>query len=88
MTQYDAAATPMFASFSATADLGAYAHRNETVDLAALNPHKNAGAKASAELDLSDLDRADPDKMNVILWDWYKPGTPNPAPVRSLILVQ
>jgi YVTN family beta-propeller protein len=88
MTQYDAAATPMFASFSSTADLHPYTPEKETTDLTALNPRKNAGAKASAELDLTDLDRADPDKMNVILWDWYKPGTSMPAPVRSLIFVR
>jgi hypothetical protein len=88
MSQYDAAATPMFASFSAEPDLRPYTQEKAEIDLTAVNPRKNAGAKASAALDLSDLDKADPDKLNQILWDWFKPGTEMPAPVRSLIFVQ
>jgi hypothetical protein len=88
MTQYDAAATPMFASFSTTADLHPYAQLKEQVDLMAVNPKKGRGAQASAALDLTDLDRADPDKLNAILWDWFKPDTQMPAPVRSMIFVR
>jgi hypothetical protein len=87
MTQYDAAATPMFASFMSTPDLRPYTLEKQRVDLAARNLPKNPGAKASAMLDLSDLDRADPDKLNQILWDYFKPGTPMPAPVRSMVFV-
>jgi YVTN family beta-propeller protein len=88
MTQYDAAATPMFGSFSSIADLRPYTVLKQQVDLNAMNLLGNKGAKASAELDLSDLDRADPDKLNEILWDYFKPGVPMPAPVRSMIFVQ
>jgi len=87
MTQYDAAATPMFASFMNTADLRPYTLEKQRIDLAAKNLPKNPGAKASAMLDLSGLDRADPDKLNQILWDYFKPGTPMPAPVRSMVFV-
>jgi YVTN family beta-propeller protein len=88
MSQYDAAATPMFASFTSKPDLRPYTQFKEQVNLAAVNPKKNAGADASAALDLTDLDRADPDAFNAILWDWFKPGTPMPAPVRSMIFVE
>jgi YVTN family beta-propeller protein len=88
MSQYDAAATPMFASFTTTADLRPYELKKQQIDLAAKNPPRNAGAKASAMLDWSDLDRADPDKLNQILWEYFKPGTPMPAPVRSMVFVQ
>jgi YVTN family beta-propeller protein len=87
MTQYDAAATPMFASFMTTPDLRPYTVEKQRIDLAAKNLPKNPGAKASAMLDLSDLDKADPDKLNQILWDYFKPGTPMPAPVRSMVFV-
>jgi hypothetical protein len=87
MTQYDAAATPMFASFMTTPDLRPYTVEKQRIDLAAKNLQKNPGAKASAMLDWSDLDRADPDKLNQILWDYFKPGTPMPAPVRSMVFV-
>jgi hypothetical protein len=87
MTQYDAAATPMFASFMSNPDLRPYTLQKQQIDLAAKNLPKNPGAKASAMLDWSDLDRADPDKLNQILWDYFKPGTPMPAPVRSMVFV-
>jgi YVTN family beta-propeller protein len=88
MTQYDASATPMFNSFMPTADLRPYDCLKQQIDLAAKNPPKNAGAAASAALDWSDLDRADPDKLNQILWDNFKPGTPMPAPVRGMVRVE
>ncbi|MGN6627185.1 MAG: bifunctional YncE family protein/alkaline phosphatase family protein, partial [Tepidisphaeraceae bacterium] len=88
MTQYDAAATPMFASFMLTPDTRPYRALPPQIDLNATNPKKNPGAQASAELDWSDLDRADPDKLNAILWQWFKPSLPMPAPVRSMVLVQ
>ena len=52
-------------------------------DLEARNPVKGGGAVASAKLDLSEPDRADPDKLNAILWNALRPGRPMPAPVRS-----
>ncbi len=88
MSQYDAAATPMFGSFMPTPDLRPYTVQKQQIDLAARNAPRNPGAKPSAMLDWSDLDRADPDKLNQILWEYYKPGTPMPAPVRSLVLVK
>ncbi|MGN6505916.1 MAG: bifunctional YncE family protein/alkaline phosphatase family protein [Tepidisphaeraceae bacterium] len=88
MTQYDAAATPMFASFMLTPDTHPYTALPAQIDLNATNPKKNPGAQASAALDWSDLDRADPDKLNAILWQWFKPNLPVPAPVRSMVLVQ
>jgi YVTN family beta-propeller protein len=88
MTQYDAAATPMFASFTSAADLRPYSALKQQIDLAARNAPKNAQADASDKLDLTDLDRADPDQLNQILWAYFKPGTPMPAPVRSMIFVR
>ena len=83
MTQYDRNATPMLNAFTATPDLTAWANIGPRVDLEAKNPAKGAGATASAKLDLSGPDRADPDALNAILWHALKPGVPVPAPVRS-----
>ncbi len=83
MTQYDRAATPMLSCFTATPDLTAWANIGPRVDLEARNPAKGAGAVASARLDFSAPDRADPDALNAILWHALKPGVPVPAPVRS-----
>src|SRR5438552_4559333 len=50
MTQYDAAATPMYNCFSAEANLAPYDSMPVTIDLAAKNPLFGKGAQASAEL--------------------------------------
>jgi hypothetical protein len=88
MTQFDAAATAMFNSFTPHADLKPYDSVPVTVDLAAVNPHKGPGAKESAALDFSDIDLADADEFNKILWNHYKPDEPMPAPVHGLVFVR
>jgi YVTN family beta-propeller protein len=88
MTQFDAAATPMFNSFMPTPDLRPYDCLKQQIDLMARNEPGNPGAKPSASLDWSDVDRADPDVLNHILWDYFKPGTPMPAPVHGMVRVE
>ncbi|HWD98713.1 MAG TPA: bifunctional YncE family protein/alkaline phosphatase family protein [Bryobacteraceae bacterium] len=83
MTQFDAAATPMYYSFTADPALEPIPAIGPQVDLMTRNPAEGAGARASLDLDFSDYDRADPDKLNAILWAALKPGEPMPAPVRS-----
>ena len=88
MTQFDKNATPMLNSFTPTPDMTAYANLAPLVDLDAKNPTHGAGETASAKLDFSGPDRADPDALNAILWHALKPGVPQPAPVRSARLVR
>ena len=88
MTQYDKNATPMFGSFTSSPDLTAYADIKPKVDLEAKNPERGAGETASAKLDFSGPDRADPDALNAILWQALRPGVPQPAPVRSARLAR
>ncbi len=88
MTQYDQHATPMLPCFTAAADLTAYADIKPQVDLEAKNPFKGPGETASAKLDFSGPDRADPDALNTILWNALKPGITQPAPVRSVRLMR
>ncbi len=83
MTQFDAAAQPLFASFASRPDLTPFTLRPPQTDLDARNPSAGPGAAASAKLDFSAPDRADPDALNGILWRALKPGVPVPAPVRS-----
>ena len=83
MTQYDRAATPMYRSFQSQANLWAFQARAPQTDLQARNPATGPGAEASAKLDFSDVDRADPDALNKILWEALRPGEPMPAPVHS-----
>ncbi len=88
MTQYDKNATPMLNCFTPAADMTAYANIGPKVDLEAKNPSKGPGAVASAKLDLSAPDRADPDALNRVLWHALKPGVKMPAPVRSARLTR
>jgi len=84
MTQFDTAATPMFASFTDSPAFDTYDALKPQVDLMARNPATGEGARASLKLDFSDYDRADPDELNRILWAALKPGQAMPAPVRSV----
>ena len=84
MTQYDRGATPMYNSFTVDPAMEAYATIPAKVDLEARNAKDGPLAKASARLDFSDYDRADPDELNRILWQAIKGTEPMPAPVHSL----
>jgi hypothetical protein len=87
MTQYDRAATPMYRSFQDQPNLWAFQVLTPQTDLEAKNPETGPGAVASAKLDFSDWDRADPDALNKILWEALRPGEPLPAPVHSAALL-
>jgi YVTN family beta-propeller protein len=83
MTQFDAAATAMYYSFTTDPVFDPIPAIDPQVDLMTRNSGEGAGARASLDLDFSDYDRADPDKLNAILWAALKPGEPMPPPVRS-----
>jgi YVTN family beta-propeller protein len=86
MTQFDAVAHPLSASFQPRPNDPArvvYVAMPAQVDLLAKNPVNGPGAQASAKLDFSDDDRCDPQTLNRILWSALHPGQPMPAPVRS-----
>lgn len=88
MTQYDRAATPMYRCFQPHRDLWTYNVRMPQTNLMARNPATGPGAVASAKLDFSDVDRADPDALNRILWNALRPGEPMPAPVHSAVFLE
>jgi hypothetical protein len=84
MTQFDAAALPMYASFRAPADLTPYLRRPAQVDLAEKNALFGWGAEASEKLDFSVADAADDLRLNEIVWKSVRGiESPMPAPVRA-----
>jgi YVTN family beta-propeller protein len=86
LSQYDAAARPMFASFTDKPDLTPYTHEKARIDLAAVNPANAYGARRSSRMDFSDYDRVDDFELNEILWRSIKgPDAPLPPAVRQAI---
>jgi hypothetical protein len=92
MNQMDLFATPMTDCFTATPDFTPYACRQNLVPLDKLNVALEAlsgpardDALASLALDLSDVDRADEDTLNRILWRAMKGfEAPYPAHLTAL----
>jgi hypothetical protein len=84
MTQYDAAATPMWRSFTAKSDLTPFKSVPSNVNLNDVNKADTDVARASAELDFSEVDKIDDNLFNQILWKGIKGTTVQmPAPRRS-----
>jgi phospholipase C len=84
LSQFDAAARPMYASFQAKPDLRPYRCRPATTDLNAKNGATAWGADLSEQLDLSKEDAADDLLFNDIIWRSVRgPDAPMPPPVRA-----
>ncbi|HEY3837172.1 MAG TPA: beta-propeller fold lactonase family protein [Bryobacteraceae bacterium] len=84
MSQFDAAAMPMYASFQATPDLTPYTVRAATTDLEQKNTKTAWGAKASQRMDFTKEDAADDLKLNEIIWKSVRGAdSPMPAPRRA-----
>jgi hypothetical protein len=85
MTQYDAAATPMWRSFTSKPDLTSFNHLPANIDLNEKNQKNTVGtavAKMSEKYDWSKEDKVPDLVMNEILWQGIK-GKPAPSPVRA-----
>jgi DNA-binding beta-propeller fold protein YncE len=88
MSQFDAAARPMFASFQATADLTGYKHVVPDVDLTQKNKEDAWGAKISNTFDFDKEDRVDERQFNEVIWHAVKgPDVPMPAPVHAAFVL-
>lgn len=76
MNQFDASATPMASCFTAAADLSPYTALDNNIPLDQLNPQvaeisdprQRHWAEVSLKLPLDDIDEADEDTLNRILW--------------------
>ncbi len=86
LSQYDAAARPMDACFTARADLRPYEHEAARIDLDAKNDRLSYGADRSSKMDFSEYDLVDDFELNEILWRAVKgPDAPVPPVVRTAI---
>lgn len=84
MSQFDAAAMPMWAAFQDQADLTPYEARSAQVDLNAVNTPLAWGGQESRRMDFSEPDKADDIKLNEIVWRSVRGAdSPMPAPVRA-----
>ncbi|MEO6724996.1 MAG: beta-propeller fold lactonase family protein [Blastocatellia bacterium] len=84
MSQYDAAATPMFNSFTDKANLTPFKHRPARIDLAEKNTARSPNAGRSAQMDFSKEDAAPDIEFNEIIWKAVRGANSQmPAPVRS-----
>ena len=84
MTQFDAAAQPMYGTFQAKADLTPYEHQPSNVDLNAKNTVASWGAAESGKMDLREADAADDQRLNEIIWRSVRGANrPMPPPVHA-----
>ncbi len=87
MTQYDAAATPLFGCFQKQPQVIAYQPQRPKIDLNAVNDMDSYGWETSSKMDFDDYDRADEDQLNRILWHVAKgPERPYPPVVRRVVV--
>ncbi|MGH9719524.1 MAG: alkaline phosphatase family protein [Bryobacteraceae bacterium] len=83
MTQYDAAALPMYASFSTKPDLTPFKHVPPEVDVNAKNTAAAWGAKESLAMDFSEYDRTPEFELNEIVWKSVRGAKSEmPLPIR------
>lgn len=84
LSQFDAAAQPMFACFTKTPDFSPYNHRKATWPLEEKNKKNAYGWRRSEKMDFSKEDAIDDLALNEILWGAIMGHKrPNPAPVRA-----
>ncbi|MGI8581421.1 MAG: alkaline phosphatase family protein, partial [Chitinophagaceae bacterium] len=87
MSQYDAAATPMFKSFTSKPNYTPFKSLPSNIDLNEKNTATNATAKLSDQIDLSKEDRVPDMLFSQIIWKAVKgEHSEMPAPRRSAFL--
>jgi hypothetical protein len=72
MSQYDAAAMPMYASFGVEPDYSTFSVIQPQVDVLTRNTERSYGASLSKAIDFSELDEAPMGVLNEILWKSMK----------------
>ena len=82
MSQYDAAAMPMYASFGTVPQVTQFTAIAPLIDVNARNTKDSYGAAASSRMDFSEVDHAPMHALNEILWKSIKgANSPMPPPV-------
>jgi YVTN family beta-propeller protein len=87
MSQYDAAATPLFGSFAAAPDTAAYISKPAGVDLNTRNKAATPSARLSRHFNLSHPDLVPDDLLSEVVWKAIKgEESPMPKPRRGAFL--
>jgi YVTN family beta-propeller protein len=82
MSQYDAAAMPLYASFGAVPEITPFSVIAPKIDVNAKNTKQSPGAAESMKMDFNDLDRAPMHALNKVIWQSVKGvNAPMPSPV-------
>ena len=81
-SQFDYYGRPLREIFNNKPDLRPYVALKSEQPLNELNPEKSANAQASVELNLDQVDAADEDSFNRILWSAIKGRQPYPGTKR------
>ena len=86
LSQYDAAARPLFDCFTDRADLATFTHDPPRIDINELNSPTAYGATGRPAMDFDEYDRIDDFELNEILWRAIKgQDAPLPPAVRRAI---
>ena len=84
MSQYDAAATPLYRSFQSRPNLRPFDAKPARVSIDEKNASNAYGAEASAEMDFDEADEAPEHELNEIIWRSVRGAdSPMPPTVRS-----
>jgi hypothetical protein len=84
MTQYDAAANPMWQCFSKTTDTTAFSSLPSNVNLTEVNPGGTKLAAMARGLNFSEVDRVPDELMNTMVWKAVRGENARvPVPVRA-----
>jgi YVTN family beta-propeller protein len=87
MSNYDAAATPMYNAFQTTPVLTPFTVRPARIDIQEKNALNAWGAAASARMYLAEADLAPEQELNEIIWRSVKgPNSVMPPPVRAAFI--
>jgi len=84
LSQYDAAATPLWNAFTSRPAPAPFAHLPSTWPLDERNP--SAFRSRIPNRDLARADAADEEELNREIWESVHPGSPPPPPRRSLVI--
>jgi hypothetical protein len=84
MSQFDAAALPMFNSFTSEATMTPYIHKVPGTKLDEMNAPNAYGARRSLAMNLSKEDAIPESEFNEIIWKAIRgPSNPMPPPVHA-----
>jgi hypothetical protein len=88
MSQYDAAAMPLYECFTSRADITAYAVIPAKVDINERNVADNESSRRSAKFDLAKEDAVPDKEMNEVIWKAVKgESAVMPVPKRSAFVI-